>query len=243
MQSRSNTIIGAGVAVAVLGALMVFVYAHSLRGTAGAASGPSASAYVATAAIASGTKGDAITASIKQASVPTAARPADAVTAVSQLTGLAANRNINPGEVITTSEFGAAGAPSSNTGGLAIPAGHNAITVTAPVAPAVAGYVSAGDQVNVFMTTAKDNPSARLLLSNVTVLAIVPANTPVVKTATGTVTAAPVSGDTYFTLSLTPVDAEKVIFAQTFDSLYYGLVHPGDGPATTAGQTPTSLFK
>jgi len=52
MKSRSNTIIGAGVAVAIVGAGLVFVYARSLQGAAGAAPGTSAAAFVAAAPIA-----------------------------------------------------------------------------------------------------------------------------------------------------------------------------------------------
>src|SRR5216684_6421315 len=65
MHSRSTTIIGAGVAVAILGAVLVFAYARSLQGSAGAASpgatsGSNVSAYVAATAIATGTKGTAL---------------------------------------------------------------------------------------------------------------------------------------------------------------------------------------
>lgn len=250
MQSRSNIIIGAGAAIAVLGALMVFVYAHSLRGTAGAAPGTTAAAWVASAPIASGTKGETAAASIKQTALPTAARPADAITAVSQLNTLVALRNINPGEVIAASEFGAAGTPNTSTSGLTIPPGHDAITVTTPVPQSVAGYVNPGDLVNLFMTSKDGAQTVRLLLSNVSVLATVPASAPILKTGTGTAAAAnsaaapsSTTGDVFFTLSLTPADAEKVIFAQTFEGLYYGLVHPGDGPASTSGQTLPTLFK
>jgi hypothetical protein len=51
-----------------------------------------------------------------------------------------------------------------------------------------------------------------------------------------------VTTDVFFTLALSPQEAEKVVFAQTYEALWYGLVHPGDGPATSAGQTPKSLF-
>ena len=37
-------------------------------------------------------------------------------------------------------------------------------------------------------------------------------------------------------------EAIESIFAQTYEALWYGLVHPGDGPATSAGQTFKSLF-
>jgi pilus assembly protein CpaB len=236
MKSRSTTIIGAGVAVAILGAVLVFAYARSLQGSAGAATGANVGAYVATSAIATGTKGTALTTYVKTANVPSAARPADALTSLTQVSSLVALRNISAGEVISASQFGTAGTPNIATSGLTIPAGKNAITVTSPVPQAVAGYVSPGDLVNIYLTTKSGDQGARLLLTNISVLATVPANTP------KTPTAAPVSGDVYFTLALSPQEAEKIIFSQTYESLWYGLVHPGDGPASTTGQTVKTLF-
>lgn len=238
MHSRSTTIIGAGVAVAILGAVLVFAFSRHVQGTAGASTSPSTAAYVATAAIGTGTKGSDITPMIKLANVPTSARPADAVTALSQISSLQTVRSIEAGEVISASQFGAPGTPNTSTNGLVIPAGHNAITVTSPVPQAVAGYVSPGDLVNVYMIS-KDSQGVRLLLSNVSVLATVVANTP--KPAAGA--AAPPSGDIYFTLSLTPQEAEKVVFAETYEGIWYGLVHPGDGPVTTNGQSLKTLFQ
>jgi len=246
MQSRSTTIIGAGVAVALLGALMVFVYAHNLRGSAGASGGSSVGAYVVTAPITAGTAGTGLTGLIKVTSVPTAARPADAVGALSQLSGLVSLRRLEPGEVLSTSQFGTAGTPSTDTSGLAIPAGMNAITVNVPIPQDVAGYVSPGDKVNMYMTS-KDIPNevagspggaaARLLLSNVTVLSTVVEGTP------AAVTPVPATGPEYFTLALSPTDTEKVIYAETFEQVWFALVHPGDPNAVTSGQAATTLFK
>jgi pilus assembly protein CpaB len=238
MKSRSSTIIGAGVAVAILGAALVFLYAHSLQGSAGAATGANVAAFVAKTAIPIGTKADSLSDYVKGQAVPASTRPADALTALSQITNLQTLRTINAGEVVAVSQFGPPGASVTSTAptnGLAIPAGKNAVSVTAPVPQAVAGYVAAGDLVNIYMTS-KSDQSVRLLLGHVTVLAVVPANTPKIAAA------APVTTDVSFTLALSPQDAEKVIFAQTYEALWYGLVHPGDGPATTAGQTLKSLF-
>jgi pilus assembly protein CpaB len=239
MKSRSTTIIGAGVAVAILGAALVFLYAHGLQGSAGAATGAKVGAYVATTTIPSGTKAESLASFVKGTTVPASARPADALTSMAQIANLEALRNISAGEVVAASQFGTPGTPGTSnapTNGLAIPAGKNAITVTAPVPQAVAGYVTAGDLVNIYMTTKAGDQAARLLLSHVTVLAVVPANTPKVAVA------APPTVDIFFTLALSPQDAEKVIFAQTYETLWYGLVHPGDGPASSAGQTLKSLF-
>ena len=235
MKSRSSTIIGAGVAVAILGAALVFLYAHSLQGSAGAATGTNVAAFVAKTTIPIGTKADALSTFVKGQSVPASARPADALTSLSQITNLQTLRNISAGEVVAVSQFRPSSASVAPTNGLAIPAGKNAVSVTAPVPQAVAGYVSAGDLVNIYMTS-KSDQSARLLLSYVPVLAVVPANTPKIAAT------APVTTDVSFTLALSPQDAEKIIFAQTYEALWYGLVHPGDSPATGAGQTLKSLF-
>ncbi|HEU5001389.1 MAG TPA: Flp pilus assembly protein CpaB [Actinomycetota bacterium] len=246
MHSRSTTIIGAGVAVALLGALMVFVYAHNLRGSAGAASGSSVGAYVVTAPITAGTTGSGLTGEIKATSVPTAARPADAVTSLTQLTGLVSLRRLEPGEVLTTSQFGTAGTPSTDTSGLVIPAGMNAVSVNVPNPQDVAGYVSPGDKVNIFMTSrdiagivpgAPAEQSARLLLSNVGVLSTVVANTP------AAVAPVPATGPEVWTLALSPTDTEKLLVAVQYEQLWFSLVHPGDPPAVTTGQVATSITK
>lgn len=239
MHSRSTTIIGAGVVVALLGGLLVFVYARNLRGSAGASTTPTVAAFVASSSITVGTQGSAITTMVRQSSVPASARPADAVTSLSQLSGLVALRKIEAGEVVTTSQFGTAGTPSTDTSGLAIPPGQNAITVNVPIPQDVAGYVTPGDRVNVYMMS-KDLGSGnavRLLLSNVAVLATVPAGTPAATTP------APATGAEFFTLALSPPDIEKLVFAETFEQVWFGLVHPGDTPATTGGQLGTTLFK
>jgi Flp pilus assembly protein CpaB len=238
MHSRSTTIIGAGVAVALLGAILVFVYARNLQGTAGATGAPTYAAYVATTPITAGTSASAINAAVKQSSVPASARPADTVTQLSQLTGLVTLRKIEPGEVITTSQFGTAGTPSTDTSGLSIPAGFNAITVNVPIPQNVAGYVSPGDKVNVYMMSHDIGGAnaAWLLLSGVTVLATVPEGTPAVANP------APATGAEYLTLALTPPDSEKLVFAEAFEQVWFGLVHPGDGPAPQS-QPPATLFK
>lgn len=242
MQSRSTVIIGAGIAVAILGAVLVFAYARSLQGSAGAATGSNVSAFVATTSIPSGTKGSTISTLVKETSVPASARPSDALTSLGAVNSEDAIASIEAGEVITASQFGAAGTPSTDTGGLSIPAGLNAVSVNVPIPQDVAGYVSPGDQVNIYMQS-KDIGNvneARLLLSDATVLATTPADTPAL--APGTV-AAPATGPEFFTLALSPADTEKLLFAETYESLWFALVHPGDPAATTAGQVATTIFK
>ncbi|MGH2717247.1 MAG: Flp pilus assembly protein CpaB [Actinomycetota bacterium] len=237
MHSRSTVIIGAGVAVALLGAILVFVYAHNLQGSAGAST-PSESSFVVTAAIPVGTQSSTISGDIKQEGVQTLARPADAITSMNQIVGLVSLRPLEVGEVVTTSDFGTAGTPSTNTSGLAIPAGMDAISVNVPLPQDAAGYVSPGDQVDIYIIS-KDlgNTNAvKLLLPNVTVLATVVEGTP---TAT---TPSAASGPETWTLALSPADAYKVIYAESFESVWFGLVHPGNTAAPAGGVLSSTLF-
>src|ERR1700716_1996403 len=133
MRSRSTTIIGAGVAVAILGAALVFLYAHNLQSSAGAATGSKVGAFVATTTIPTGTKADSLSTYVKGMAVPASSRPADALTSLSQITNPQAIPNISAGGAAAVSQSGPAGTSSTVTNGLAIPAGKNAITVTAPV--------------------------------------------------------------------------------------------------------------
>lgn len=238
MQSRSTVIIGAGVAVALLGAILVFVYAHNLQGSAGASGTPTQAAYVVTAAIPVGTNSSSISGNIKQAKVQTSARPADAINSTTQISGLVALRPLEVGEVVTTSDFGTAGTPSTNTSGLAIPAGMDAISINVPLPQDVGGYVSPGDQIDIYVIS-KDLGNAnavRLLLPNITVLATVVEGTPTAATPT------PASGPETWTLAVSPADAYKVIFAESFESVWFGLVHPGNAAAGPGGVLGSTLF-
>jgi Flp pilus assembly protein CpaB len=75
----------------------------------------------------------------------------------------------------------------------------------------------------------------KLLLSNIKVLANEPMQTPSEETAEA---AAPAQGgEIMITLSLTPAQAEQLIFAKENGSVWLGLVHPGDAPVTSGGRT------
>jgi hypothetical protein len=49
-------------------------------------------------------------------------------------------------------------------------------------------------------------------------------------------------GESLLTLALTPDQAEKVIFAKENGALWFGLVRPGDAPATTGGRTAQNVL-
>jgi Flp pilus assembly protein CpaB len=97
-----------------------------------------------------------------------------------------------------------------------IPSGDNAVAVSMSYFPGIGGYVKAGDLVNAYSVIKGGcSPSVpngvRILLSNVKVLEVLgspPASN-----------GQPAS----FLLALNPVDAAKVIYAESFESLYFTL--------------------
>jgi Flp pilus assembly protein CpaB len=115
-----------------------------------------------------------------------------------------------------------------------IPDGMNAVAVPMDYFAGIGGYARTGDQVNVYMVFGKDcasqpQPSGvKLLLSNVKVLEVL-----------GSAPAASGTAASYL-LALSPQDAERVIFAEKFESLYFTLTTNNEQPAGTAGVTCTS---
>lgn len=119
-----------------------------------------------------------------------------------------------------------------------IPDGKEAVAIQMAGVPGVAGYVKAGDQVNVYGTFktsqvpgAPKPPAAKLVLKNVEVLNV-------------TAPAAGVEGgNATYLLALSAEDAERVIYMASFESMWMSLVRDG-APAVgnTPGRTATNLL-
>jgi len=231
---RSSGVVVGGIIVALLGMVLVFTYAGRVRAGAGVTGG-AASAWVATNDIPAGTRWEDMAGALKQKDVPADVRPATAVATNTQLNGKSTIQSIAKGTIVTTTQFN-----TSSSGGLDIPAGQNAVTINVGVPQAVARYIQAGSETNVYATY-KDLPGAqpadanvtKLLLSNIKVLANQPMRTQAEETAEASAPAAEI----LLTLALTPDQAEQLIFAKENGSIWFGLVHPGDAPVTSGGRT------
>ena len=237
MNKRSSGVVVAGIVVALLGMVLVFTYAGRVRAGAGV-SGAAGTAYVATNDIPAGTRWEDMVGALKKKDVPADVRPTTAVATTSQLNGKSAIRGIAKGEIVTTSQFN-----TSSSGGLDIPAGKNAVTVNLTVPQAVARYIQPGADTNVYVSykglPTAGNPAdanvTKLLLSNIKVLANQPMQAPTAEAADAA--AANQGNEILLTLSLTPDEAERLIFAKENGTLHMGLVHPGDAPVTSGGRT------
>lgn len=117
-----------------------------------------------------------------------------------------------------------------------IPEGKQAVAVQMPYVPGLAGYVKAGDHVNLYATIEKGQtgdtapPSTKLVLPGVQVLAV-----------TGPLPGAD-TGNTTYLLALDAAQAEQAIFFSRFESLWMTLVPKGQPPATTPGRSYKNAF-
>ncbi len=237
MKKRSRMLAAAGAIASLTGMILVFVYTAKVKAGAGQALPATATAFVATSDVAVGTSWEDMADVVKKQGVPPQLRPDSAVSDASQVRGKASVRAISKGEVLTTTQF-----DPSKSGSLATPKGHDAVTINLAAPQGVALYIRPGAKANIYVSF-KGAPAGidpaeavrtELLLSNVTVLAN-RASTPA--SSEGGADQPALGEEILLTLAVTPDQAEKLIFAKENGSIWLGLPHPGNPPATTGGRT------
>jgi len=233
MAKRSNLILTIGLAVFVLGAGATFLVVRSGGGGGTkTAAGNASTVLYAAKDIPSGTTGAQAVEQgyVKTRSIGASARPAGALSDPSEVAGKTAQGTVSQGTVITSSQFAT---PQTSLGSVRIPNGKMALAVSLAPVPGVAGFVAAGDHIDVFgvVKDGPGTPSAKLVMQNTEVLSVSPSGgTAVVATA------ASAANPTYL-LAVTATEAERLVFLTSFDSLYFSLVSK-DAPAV--GPTPGS---
>lgn len=192
--------------------------------------------FVATADIPIGTTlGAAVTGDLLMVQqIPKRLAPAGATTSVDSATsGYLAVSEIRAGELVTLTRF-APQAPAYNP--LALPQGMVAVAVDVADAPRVGNFTRPGSHVAVFLTyPASDKIKAtRLLLDDVLVLAIGDSTD-----TTPGITQAP---SNRVTVALDQRDAQKLIKATTFGTLYTVLLNDESVIESAPATTDDNLF-
>jgi len=197
---------------------------------------PKVQAYYASAPVPAGTSAATAIAAgaIQTKSVLPDQRPADGVTDVAQLAGRVATVAIPAGAMITTSMFPD---PQTRIGTVVIPAGKRALALEIAPLPGVAGFVGAGDRIDVFgiAKTPDGNGLVRLVLQGVDVLNVNGAPLPSAQGQVG-------SPNLIYLLAVTPADAERLIYLNEFERLYFDLVPKGEGSVKTPGTGAASAL-
>ncbi len=243
MRRRSNLLILLGVAFFVVGGLIVYLLTDDEDDPGGSAGPDNATVVVGTDDIAAGALADELIEAgrLRAVEVPAQQVVPGAVQSLNQLAGATFIQGFAADQQITTAGV------QLQSRSFEIPEGHDAVAVQLSFVDGGAGYVSAGDRINLyglFQTgSAGDAPTPRaeLLLSNVEVLDVdlsIPPRRGSAQQSTDPGTAgtprASAQNVTYL-LALRPADAEKVLYSTEFASLYATLMAP-DAPAV--GDTP-----
>lgn len=162
-------------------------------------------------------------------------------TSADGLKGQVAKADIYPGEQIIADQF-TTDASSIDTSRLEIPKGYLAVSVSLTDTGRVAGFLSPGSNVAIFMSLGAEY--TRLLLSPVEVIAV--GSTSITQTTTTTPEGAQTTESlpsTLVTLALKQKDAEKVMYAANNGTLAFTLLTDGTQVKPDPGMTAAKLFR
>jgi Flp pilus assembly protein CpaB len=232
VRSRSNLLVLLGIAFFVVGGVIVYLITSDDDG-GGSSSAEHVQVVVASADITPGELADELIAEnkLRTEDIDATQLVAGAIGSLNQLAGGTFTQGFQADQQITS-----AGVQLQPPRTYKIPEGFDAVAVQLDFVPGVAGYVSAGDHINLYATITGER--AELVLTNVEVLDVDLTIPPRRGTATDPETSgaarASSSAVTYL-LALRPVDIEKVVYLTEFQGLYASLV-PKD--AAPAGPTP-----
>ena len=234
MRNRSNLLVLLGIAFFVVGGIIVYVLTDD--DDSGSGSGDPVTAVVGTVDIPAGSLADDLIEEgrLVERRLPAGQLPPGAVQSLNNLEGATFVQGFAEGQPITST-----GLQSLNRA-FEVPEGFEALAIQVDFVAGGAGYVNAGDRVNLFgafdtqYPLEAPTPRSELLLSNVEVLDVsltVPARRGQVDNG-----APRASGENItFLLAVRTTDAETLIYATEFQALYATLT--GDD-APPAGPTP-----
>lgn len=242
MGKRSNLIVTLGLAVFIVGAAATFLIVRD-NGDETATAGPGrVTVLVADKPIPAGTQGSTAVSQgmVKNKVVVDSAKPATALTDVSQLAGKTVTLGVAEGQVLTTDQFQTA---QTRIGTLKIPDGKTAIAVQLANVPGVAGFAGAGDRINVYGLIKPGSDSkmpqggAHLIMQNTEVLNV---NGTTLAAAQGQ----PGGTGLVYLLAVSAPEAERLAYLTTFEGLYFSLVAKDAAPVGgTPGATIADALK
>ncbi len=229
--------------IAALGSTMVFLYVRGADSRAQADQSP-VQVLKAVAKIDPGETLEAAQAAgkLELGEVPKVQVLPGAVNSIDTLGSLVALSAIYPAEQIISAKFGSPGDQEV----LTLPDGTIAISVTLSDTGRVAGFVSPGDSVAIFMNgeIGPGRTGVRLLLPEVQVIAI--GATTVISTTTTNPEGAQTTEQlpkTLFTLAVEQQDAEKIMLAATTGELVLGYLNERSRVREGLGTTSETLFR
>jgi pilus assembly protein CpaB len=245
---RKFVLMAVAVVIAALGATMLALYVNGASTTASAKENM-VKVLTATIVINSGETATQAQSAGKFAltAMPQSSVLAGAVSSIDAMGDQVALGTIYPGEQILAAKFGTSAAVSALV--LPVPKGRLAVSVELTDPGRVAGFLTAGSHVAIFVTVVNSgDPTAppsftRILVPSVEVIAVGP-TTVLTGTDAGTeASAADVVPKTILTVALTQHDADRVVFASNTFVLTFGLIGRGTKITADPGVTQQDLLK
>ena len=240
MRSRSNLLVLLGIAFFVVGGVIVYLLTSDDGGGGSSAGGAGqVTIVVATDDVEPGALADELIAAgkLRTDEVAATAAPSGAVGSLNQLAGATFVQGFAAGQPITSIGLQL----QSRT--FEVPEGFDAVAVQLDFVGGAAGYVDAGDRINLYAAlrstlASPDLWRAELLLSNVEVLDVnltIPPRRGTAPDSAGATAQRSSSSEITYLLALRPGDVEKVVWATEFEGLYASLTATDAAPA---GPTP-----
>ncbi|MBA3266177.1 MAG: Flp pilus assembly protein CpaB [Nocardioidaceae bacterium] len=245
---RKGVLLVVAVVIAAVGASLVLLYVNGLAGAA-KANESLVKVLAATEVIEPGQTAEQAQAEGKLAltEIPQSSVVKGALTSVETIGDKVALSTIYPGEQILAAKFGTTAASKQT---LTIPKGQLAVSLELSDPARVAGFVTPGSHVVIFVssavtatdTTAESN-FTRILVPNVEVIGV--GETTVLSAASDKADDASTEEvpKTILTVALDQADAERVIFASGTGGLTFGLLAEGTKITPGKGVTSADLLK
>ncbi|MCU1530494.1 MAG: hypothetical protein JWO49_65 [Arthrobacter sp.] len=202
---------------------------------------------VVTKAVPAGTATSALAESVSLQSVPAKVIATDAVASLADLGGQVTTVELVPGEQLIKARF-VDPASLKAKGAIAVPDGMQEISIQLEPQRIVGGQFQPGDTVGIFVSSETGDAGVavtHLIFHKVLVTAVQGlAPAPAAAESDSSPTAAPVPpGSVIVTLARTAADAEKIIFAQEFASIWLSKEPVTASETGTRQMTAKDLFK
>jgi pilus assembly protein CpaB len=239
MQNRILAIMVA-IVLAVVSAMALVVYANSADRRALSQQAP-VPVYVASQKIVQGESIEDAAGKIRIVAMPRSALAPTAVRALTQISGKVAAVDILPGEQLIEGRW-VSKEQFEGQNLLNVRPNFQAVSIQVDATHQVSGFITPGNQVNVFATLNGGGGAkfSRLLLADVKVLAV---GTKAVGSGSTARPAAPSSSSlSTITLEVQDGKVEKVVFAAENGTLYLSLVAPGAKPPPSSESNLGNLF-
>ncbi|SFR98432.1 pilus assembly protein CpaB [Agrococcus baldri] len=225
--------------IAAVGGVATYLYASNADSRAMARMDP-VQVLVVAEPIAEGTPAESISRSLTVAEIPSAAVVPGGVVDLSDVAGLLTVTDLQVGEQLLASRFVA---PEAVPGEVEVPADMHLLTIELEPRRVIGGELHAGDTVGFFVSATDSETSATHLMLHKVLVTDVRGGVSTVTNEDGSTSEQAAAGSVMVTLALSPADAERVVFASEFATIWLSLEGEAVPEAGTQIVTIEEIFQ